>query len=154
MSSKKISFVLASVLLLSSCNLFKKGEGDSKNDLPVINLDTVQAFAAPPEPENYQASETRVNDILHTKLDVSFDWTKQYMFGKATITLKPYFYPTSTLVLDAPSISITSMALPESISRQLEQVKQGDDDVPCSQFSAFAKRRNCASSSFFTRHFT
>ncbi len=99
--------------ILSSCNLFKKST-QADDDLVVMNLDTIQAFSSNVEVEQYHASETRTNDILHTKLDVSFDWTKQYMFGKATITAKPYFYPTSTLTLDARGMEIKEVLLIKS----------------------------------------
>ncbi|MCW3083198.1 MAG: aminopeptidase 1-like [Bacteroidetes bacterium] len=102
-------FVLATAITFSSCNVFKKSKKD--NDLAVVNLDTVNAVAKAPEPVQYQASATRLNDIVHTKLDVSFDWTKQYMYGKATITAKPHFYPQSTLVLDARGMEIKDVML-------------------------------------------
>ena len=54
----------------------------------------------------YNPSETRLNDIIHTQLDLSFDWKKQHVHGEALIEVKPYFYPTSTLVLDAKGFDI------------------------------------------------
>lgn len=50
---------------------------------------------------DYNPSHTRQNDLLHTKLDLHFDWEKEQVIGKATLTLKPHFYPTNTLTLDA-----------------------------------------------------
>ncbi|MBI1224392.1 MAG: alanyl aminopeptidase [Bacteroidetes bacterium] len=49
----------------------------------------------------YRASAKRESDLLHTKLDLHFDWAKEQVMGKATLTLKPYFYPTDKVVLDA-----------------------------------------------------
>ncbi|HEX8515241.1 MAG TPA: M1 family metallopeptidase [Bacteroidia bacterium] len=106
-------FVIAVSITLSSCGLFKKSP-EKNEELAVINLDTVQALPEPPAPQEYQASEKRVNDLLHTKLDVSFDWSKQYLYGKATITAKPYFYPTSTLTLDARGMEIKEVSLQKS----------------------------------------
>jgi aminopeptidase N len=104
-------FVIAASITLSACGLFKKTSGSPDEEIAVINLDTVQAIAEPPQPIQYRASDTRVNDLLHTKLDVSFDWSKQYLYGKATITVKPYFYSTSTLTLDARGMEIKEIAL-------------------------------------------
>ena len=42
----------------------------------------------------YRASATKINDLVNTKLDVSFDYSKSWMYGKAWITLHPHFYPT------------------------------------------------------------
>src|SRR5882757_2901016 len=49
---------------------------------------------------DYNPSATRFTDILHTKLDVRFDWKRRYLYGKATITAHPYFYPASVMELD------------------------------------------------------
>ena len=57
----------------------------------------------------YRAVPTLTNDILHTKLDVHFDWEKQHLLGKAWITAKPYFYPTQTMELDAKGFDINEI---------------------------------------------
>ncbi len=107
----KIYFlVIAFALAFSSCKVFKKSE-NAQNKYPVINLDTIETASKTPEEILYRASATRINDIIHTKLDVRFDWGKQYLFGKATITIKPYFYPTSTLQLDARGMEIKEVSL-------------------------------------------
>lgn len=62
-------------------------------------------------PLEYRATAKRVNDLLHTKLDVRFDWKKRQVIGQATLDLKPYFYPTATLVLDAKGFDIHEVAL-------------------------------------------
>ena len=57
----------------------------------------------------YNASYTRRNDLLHTKLELKFDWEKQQVLGLATLTLKPHFYPTDQLELDAKGFEIESI---------------------------------------------
>jgi len=59
----------------------------------------------------YRASATKINDIVHTKLDVKFDYGKAYMYGKEWITLKPHFYPTDSLTLDAKGMDIKEVAI-------------------------------------------
>lgn len=59
----------------------------------------------------YRAAETKINDLVHTKLDVKFDYNKAYMYGKAWITLHPHFYPTDSLNLDAKGMNINEVAL-------------------------------------------
>jgi aminopeptidase N len=59
----------------------------------------------------YRASATKVNDLVHTKLEVSFDYSKSWMYGKAWITLHPHFYDTDTLNLDAKSMKINSVSI-------------------------------------------
>lgn len=109
MTLNKYFFVVPLTFLFSSCFLTKKSKDNSKYE--IVNLDTLETNAEPAELKTYQASATRINDILHTKLDVSFDWSKQYLFGKATITVKPYFYPTSLLELDARGMEIKEVSL-------------------------------------------
>jgi aminopeptidase N len=62
-------------------------------------------------PRIYNPSRTLYNDIVHTKLEVNFDWTKSRMNGKATITAKPHFYETDSLTLDAKGMDIKSILL-------------------------------------------
>jgi aminopeptidase N len=59
--------------------------------------------------EVYNPSETRLNDIIHTSLELSFDWQNQYVLGSANMKVKPYFYPSSQLILDAKGFDIHSV---------------------------------------------
>lgn len=59
----------------------------------------------------YRAFATKSNDLVHTKLDASFDFAHSYMNGKAWISLKPHFYPTDSLVLDAKGMAIHNISL-------------------------------------------
>ncbi|HET7001891.1 MAG TPA: M1 family peptidase, partial [Puia sp.] len=59
----------------------------------------------------YRGMYPHINDLLHTKLDVRFDYSKSYLYGKAWITLKPHFYPTDSLALDAKGMDIKEISL-------------------------------------------
>jgi aminopeptidase N len=59
----------------------------------------------------YRASATRINDLVHTKLEVSFDYNKAWMFGKEWVTLHPHFYSTDSLTLDAKGMEIKEIAM-------------------------------------------
>ncbi|WP_084454326.1 M1 family metallopeptidase [Algoriphagus terrigena] len=65
------------------------------------------------EIEAYQPSSTRDFDLLHTDLDLSFDWSKQTVLGKARLTLKPFFYAQKELVLDAKDFEVGAISLVE-----------------------------------------
>jgi aminopeptidase N len=54
----------------------------------------------------YNPERTKVFDLVHTKLQVSFDWQKQHLLGLATVTLRPWFYAQDTLRLDARGFDI------------------------------------------------
>ncbi len=76
-----------------------------------ISADFKPLSTMPTELPTYQATTKRETDIIHTKLDVRFDWAKRYLYGKATITAKPYFYPSDSMVLDAKGFEIKQIQL-------------------------------------------
>jgi aminopeptidase N len=57
----------------------------------------------------YNASHTFEHDLLHTRIEISFDWAKKRANGKATLTLRPWFYATDKLTLDAKNFDIKSV---------------------------------------------
>lgn len=63
------------------------------------------------ERDRYNPAEDRVNDILHTKLEVSFDFKKRHLLGKATLDIAPYWYPVNSLSLDAKGFDIHKVQL-------------------------------------------
>ncbi|NDK56132.1 M1 family aminopeptidase [Pontibacter fetidus] len=95
------------------CATHKEATNASKN-----NKSTNQAATAKgdvpvwaPKQHAFNPSRTKEHDLLHTTLRVSFDWQKQQLNGIAELTLKPYFYPQKTLVLDAKGFDIHSINL-------------------------------------------
>jgi aminopeptidase N len=62
-------------------------------------------------------SYPRTNDLVHTKLDVRFDYAKAYLYGKAWITLKPHFYSTDSLLLDAKGMEIKEVSLVKGVAK-------------------------------------
>ncbi len=59
----------------------------------------------------YRATPTKINDLVNTKLDVRFDYAKHYLYGKEWVTLKPHFYPTDSLTLDAKGMDISNISV-------------------------------------------
>ncbi len=116
-----ILFTLVVFLISAACNTAKK-TADSKlapvENIPEVVLDDVNITAPAPtnipddtEVPRYRASEERKNDLLHTKLELKFDWAKQRVLGKATLNFKPYFYATNELVLDAKNFDFNTITL-------------------------------------------
>ena len=64
-----------------------------------------------PKYYGYKPSHTRKNDLLHTRLDIRFDWKKRHVHGKAQLKFSPYFYPTQNLVLDAKGFDIHQLGI-------------------------------------------
>ncbi len=59
----------------------------------------------------FRESNPKVNALVHTKLEVKFDYDKSYLYGKAWITLKPHFYNTDSLWLDAKGMDIKEVSI-------------------------------------------
>ena len=110
------------IFLLFSCSSSKKAVApESLPKAEVEFLDTVEFVSAPAiqeemsyDLEQYNASFTRRTDLLHTKLDLSFNWENQHVLGKATLTCSPLFYATDELTLDAKNFDIHRIILQEN----------------------------------------
>lgn len=59
----------------------------------------------------YRATPTKINDLVNTRLDVKFDYDKSWMYGKEWVTLRPHFYSTDSLNLDAKGITINEVSI-------------------------------------------
>lgn len=103
---KKYLLLLLLPVIAYSC----KNTKDIVEAPKVYNLDTI---VVKPMHEGYRATVTKEFQLIHTDLDVKFDYEKQFLYGKANVTLKPWFYATDSLVLDAKGFDIHKVALKE-----------------------------------------
>lgn len=124
--------LLSFLLILPACKSSQKAglsgmpsdqQGDEIAFTEYRELDTMVISAPKPdalkEPEDfslptYNASYKRVHDLLHTKLDLKFDWEREAVEGKAHLTFTPLFYPSGELVLDAKGFEIHAITLTDS----------------------------------------
>lgn len=80
--------------------------------VPTLLLTTTLSQAQDnPGKKEYRETPTKINSLVHTKLDAKFDYSKSRLNGKVWITLKPHFYPTDSLTLDAKGMDIHKVAL-------------------------------------------
>ncbi len=98
---KKLAII--SLLFIIAC----KSQKPAAETIITNELDEVTVTVPP---SDYRASVTKSFDLIHTKLDVSFDWDKHYLMGEATITMKPHFYPAAKIYLDARGMEIKRVA--------------------------------------------
>jgi aminopeptidase N len=87
----------------------KKNSTAVVESAPVSSGITVPSWLPPEAPAHPAA--TLLHDVVNTKLDVRFDWARQYLLGTAVLTLRPHFYPQSTLVLDAKGFEVKTVQL-------------------------------------------
>lgn len=115
-TSLKICTLLL-IFSLGACNLFQH----SRNKAAVTTLDSVsmakiidainqnkmkQSEEVMGDINLYRAAATKTWDLVHTRLDVRFDYAKAQLIGMAIITLKPHAYAQDSLVLDARGMEI------------------------------------------------
>ena len=103
-----IILLVISAFSFSSCKSQKDATAVSETPSPdaPAQEETIEIETRP-----YRASYTRTFDLLHTSLDVSFNWEKQQLMGKAELALKPYFYSTDKLELDAKGFELRAVSL-------------------------------------------
>ncbi|WP_345078040.1 M1 family metallopeptidase [Nemorincola caseinilytica] len=75
-----------------------------------VYLDTLR-ISVPAGPMPYQASATRVWDIVNTRIALSFDRKEKTADAREWLKLRPYFYATDTMELDAKGMRMDSVLL-------------------------------------------
>ncbi|MGJ8661162.1 MAG: M1 family aminopeptidase, partial [Bacteroidota bacterium] len=113
---KNIYFSLLFItLVLNGCGSKKNSSVSEEvigdNEIEVSSEVSEDEIYETEENAVYRAAETIYTDLIHTKLEVNFDWTKSRMNGKAFITAKPHFYSSDSLILDAKGMDILSVKL-------------------------------------------
>jgi aminopeptidase N len=105
--SKKFTLlVLLSMPLFTwQCKSLRQGNEKGKYNAYIDTTDAAYEYSTPV----FRETPKRVNDILHTKLDLKFDIAKAHVIGKATITFKPYFYTVNNLELNAVGFQINKI---------------------------------------------
>jgi aminopeptidase N len=68
--------------------------------------------------KKYRETFEITNDLVHTKLDIRFDYPKAYAYGKVWLTLKPHFYATNNLKLDAKGMDIHKVSIVKGTALQ------------------------------------
>tara|TARA_R110001592_G_scaffold2696_14_gene15410 strand:- start:70 stop:2511 length:2442 start_codon:yes stop_codon:yes gene_type:complete len=62
----------------------------------------------------YQPEREKIHDLVHTKLNVDFNFDNKTMNGEAWITAKPHFYSTNFITLDAKAMLIHQVSMNNS----------------------------------------
>ncbi|MFN5416788.1 MAG: M1 family aminopeptidase [Flavobacteriia bacterium] len=113
----KLVYILSPIVLglfIQSCGSSKSNE-ERFPDTDIV-WDEMETFTDSAtfdlaKPRVFHASETVFTDIINTKLEVSFDWSKSWLIGKETLTAKPHFYASDSLILDAKGMEIKQVVL-------------------------------------------
>jgi len=126
---QKLSY-LAALLLIYSCSSTKTIDYSTTFDEELLDTLTVTAPVYVPGEEDiweapvYNAAAERTYDLLHTKLQLSFDWDNEHVLGLAELSLTPIFYPVEQVRLDAKNFDIKTVVDAES-GRKLQYQYDG-----------------------------
>jgi aminopeptidase N len=105
---KPIGLVVSGLLLIPACKV-NKNEAVSNNITQNNFMPPV--VIKPNDTAPLRRTETQSLDIEHMDLEVSFNYQQQFVYGKATLTCKPYFYEFNHVELDAKGFDLNRVAL-------------------------------------------
>ncbi len=115
---KKIILLIPFFLLLSSCFLKKENINQADTIEEELEFERTSLHSNSNiinEKEsllkNYKASNTIINDLIHTKLDLRFDCHNKHVIGNAVVSFKPRYYSTDSLTLDAQEFDIHNISI-------------------------------------------
>ena len=77
----------------------------------IFSATAVTAQSTPDWKTEYRTTAEKQLSLVHTKLDVRFDYANRRMPGKAWLTMTPHFYPTDSAILDAKGMLINEIAI-------------------------------------------
>ncbi|MBC7381950.1 MAG: M1 family metallopeptidase [Bacteroidia bacterium] len=108
-----LTFIILSYLLaVTACKINKKPDTQKQVTTGKIILEEVVVSPRKkPAVLTYHPAEKRIIDILHTHLEISFDYAKQWVYGKAALTIRPYLHPLQSVILDAKGFTLNRVAL-------------------------------------------
>ena len=66
--------------------------------------------------KEYRGEREKINNLVHTKLKVDFNFKESQMNGEAWVTLTPHFYATNKVVLDAKAFKIHEIKINNKIA--------------------------------------
>lgn len=108
----KRHLIIGAGLIVAACGVHKNNveELAVTETTPVVEEEIIEEIFTSERP-HYNPTETILTDLVHTKLEVNFDWTQSRMNGVATITAKQHFYASNELVLDAKGMVVNSVKM-------------------------------------------
>lgn len=105
----KINLIIATaIVLIAGCKVNKNSD-TKKNEASLlakpINIIAHKNLA------NYQSSRAKEADLIHTHLQIKFNYELQHAFGQINLLFKPYFYSTNKVVIDAKGMALHRIAV-------------------------------------------
>lgn len=130
-SSLSVIFLLLFLISCKSVDVSNLPEDENQlteSQVSKVDSSSLKALVAKKEQAIvfYKPSAKKDFDILHTDLDLAFDYQTQTVKGKAELTIKPFFYPQKELVLDAQDFEFEELYI--LLDRQKEPLSYDYDE--------------------------
>lgn len=123
-----ILLTLFACFCFSSCLMYpgfrKSGKQNKSESGQTIQLDELKI--TPKRSDEFRSAPQKLIDIIHTDLEVSFNWGKHECIGKETMLLKPYFYETDSIVLDAKNMTFNEIVITDMNHEPLQYLTTYD----------------------------
>lgn len=113
--TRQLTVLLILALFINGCKSSQPSSSNSRqSDSNVTESNTSIANSELPviekTPPIYRAAKSRIWDLLHTKLEISFNWANQLVNGIAQLELTPFLYTQENLILDAKGFDILKVS--------------------------------------------
>ena len=100
--------IATAIVLIAACKVNKNSD-TKKNEASLlakpINIIDHKNLA------NYQSSRVKDADLIHTHLQIKFNYELQHAYGQINLLFKPYFYSINKVVIDAKGMSLHRIAI-------------------------------------------
>ena len=110
-----IYFTIFLLIVNNSCKVVEQQnisqDVEISTEVEADSTDSVESDQV--EVKIYKSERTRHFRLTHTKLDLSFDWDKQLVFGNALLIAEPYFYDQSHIEIDAKGFELHEVSIIE-----------------------------------------
>jgi aminopeptidase N len=119
---KNYALLFISILFISSCFSQKEYQrlmNEKRMELEIENLKNKKTVTSKFLENKFRTSATKAIDIIHCDLELKFNIFKHQCIGKESIQLKPYFYETDSIVLDALNMIIDGVTIKTSDGQDL-----------------------------------
>ncbi|MBL7767297.1 MAG: M1 family metallopeptidase [Chitinophagaceae bacterium] len=109
MTNKAFFLIFGLFCLASSCFIMQRNgmKNITQPQPEKIQLNDVKI--TPARQDDFRTTPIRQMDLLHMDLDVRFNMSRHECMGYADLTMKPYFYETDSIILDAKNMVIDGL---------------------------------------------
>ena len=112
-------FIFGCYIMMSSCISQRAVATYMQQKQTAANIQLSEIKVTPQIPNKHKIIPPKVIDILHSDIEVKFNWDLHQCIGKEKIILKPFMYETDSIVLDAKSMIFHEIKIENSQRKEI-----------------------------------